>query len=666
MASAGSAASSSSDDVGPAVPLGRVIEPAAPSPEPGPVPAKLGGPTGKVLHNAAAVIAALPSQPLYEQSFMHKQNVTALAFAPHEDFLLTGSQDGVVKFWKKVSPGIEFVKEFRAHAQAVLDISVSSDGSAAVSVGADGLLAVFDVTAFDMVTFAQLPFAPGPVCWLGSGTAAQRWVAVAEQASPAVHVYNVAQPDVLHKPCACSLHTAPVIAMAYNAACNAVVSADAQGMLEQWQAPTGRPLDAPHVTYTLKLMTDLVAVAKAKTLALSLAVCPRGKYMAAQCADGRVRVWHWRSGKLLREYDESQDAFADAQQRGQLPYDDATFGARAALENVMWASVALRVAPALAAIGKAASDVGLPSDADGASPLSPLPGLAWDESGHVLAYTTLAGIQLRDTVSNRVLFSLGSMELSERFTRVALFQGVPELDTQIASALAEADTAAGLTSAAPAGAGAKLAADPTLFAITQSRCRFFCFTQREPGPERDVFNERPELDGAAVAAAGAAEAMHRMAQAVTLHTDQGDIHLALYPGDVPRTVENFTGLCASGYYDNLIFHRVIKDFMIQTGCPRGDGTGGESIWGGQFEDEFVPHLRHDAPYVVSMANAGPNTNGSQFFITTVPTPHLDGKHTVFGRVIKGADVVKAIEALPTNKRDMPYDPPRIVSCTVHT
>lgn len=105
--------------------------------------------------------------------------------------------------------------------------------------------------------------------------------------------------------------------------------------------------------------------------------------------------------------------------------------------------------------------------------------------------------------------------------------------------------------------------------------------------------------------------------------------------------------------------------MLQTGDPLGDGTGGESIWKKEFQDEFVRTLKHDRPYTVSMANAGPNTNGSQFFITTVPTPWLDNKHTVFGRVTKGFEVVSLIENLKVNKLDKPYDTVKIISTEVH-
>ncbi|QDS98309.1 peptidylprolyl isomerase [Adhaeretor mobilis] len=127
----------------------------------------------------------------------------------------------------------------------------------------------------------------------------------------------------------------------------------------------------------------------------------------------------------------------------------------------------------------------------------------------------------------------------------------------------------------------------------------------------------------------------------TFTTNKGEIRLELFAEQTPKTVANFEKLANDGFYDGLNFHRVIEDFMVQGGCPQGTGTGGP---GYSFEDEFVPELKHDAPGVLSMANSGPNTNGSQFFITHVPTPWLDGKHTVFGKVLgDGQEVVNAIE-----------------------
>ncbi len=139
----------------------------------------------------------------------------------------------------------------------------------------------------------------------------------------------------------------------------------------------------------------------------------------------------------------------------------------------------------------------------------------------------------------------------------------------------------------------------------------------------------------------------------TIETTKGRIVVELYTDQAPKTVENFVGLAKKGYYDGIIFHRVIPNFMIQTGDPTGTGTGGESLWGADFEDEFVPELRHDTAGVLSMANRGPKTNGSQFFITLVPTPHLDDKHTIFGRVVEGQEVVAAIGAVDRDLRDKP-------------
>src|ERR671914_188363 len=141
-----------------------------------------------------------------------------------------------------------------------------------------------------------------------------------------------------------------------------------------------------------------------------------------------------------------------------------------------------------------------------------------------------------------------------------------------------------------------------------------------------------------------------MAQA-TLHTSEGDVEVELYPEDAPKTVENFTKLASEGFYDGLIFHRVIPDFMIQGGCPLGTGTGGP---GYTFEDEINEHKVERG--ALAMANAGPDTNGSQFFIvTTDAAPWLDGKHTVFGQVESGMDAVDAIEGLPTGAGDRPVE-----------
>lgn len=173
------------------------------------------------------------------------------------------------------------------------------------------------------------------------------------------------------------------------------------------------------------------------------------------------------------------------------------------------------------------------------------------------------------------------------------------------------------------------------------------------------------------------------AEGVTLHTTLGDITIALFKDQTPKvsfngiaprhyqqqltrsqTCENFATLAATGKYDNVIFHRIIKGFMIQGGDPTGTGRGGSSIWGGKFKDEFVPSLRHDSKGTLSMANSGPGTNGSQFFITLGPTPHLNGKHTVFGKVVQGEDVVDKLGSVRTAAGDRPVEEVKINSATV--
>ena len=163
----------------------------------------------------------------------------------------------------------------------------------------------------------------------------------------------------------------------------------------------------------------------------------------------------------------------------------------------------------------------------------------------------------------------------------------------------------------------------------------------------------------------------------TLQTSQGTIVVRLFPDHAPKTVRNFTELAqgtrewtdprihrttTAKLYDGTIFHRVIANFMIQGGDPLGTGTGGP---GYEFADEFHPDLRFDRPYLLAMANAGPGTNGSQFFITTVPTPWLNGKHTIFGEVIEGQDVVDAIGRAETDRRDRPAKDVVLESVTIH-
>ncbi len=154
---------------------------------------------------------------------------------------------------------------------------------------------------------------------------------------------------------------------------------------------------------------------------------------------------------------------------------------------------------------------------------------------------------------------------------------------------------------------------------------------------------------------------------VMLQTTQGSITLELFDDVAPLAVENFTTHVKNGYYNGLIFHRIIKNFMIQGGDPTGTGRGGESIWGKAFKDEFKPGLTFDKAGILAMANAGPNTNGSQFFITTAPTPWLNGHHTIFGKVVSGTDTLQKLNNVATSGRrggDRPLEQQQIIKAVL--
>jgi peptidylprolyl isomerase domain and WD repeat-containing protein 1 len=345
--------------------------------------------------------------------------------------------------------------------------------------------------------------------------------------------------------------------------------------------------------------------------------------------DAQIRIFRYGSGKMRRKYDESLAIFEAAHREQTLGIDQMDFGRRSAVERELLAT-----------------EGGPPSN------------VVFDESGNFVLYPTLLGIKVLNVETNRVVKILGKGENKERFLSVCLYQGVPKGDSQYKKSSAARDAS---------GKVKEALCDPCIVCTSFKKNRMYVFSRREPAEElvdgqgRDVFNEKPTAEEQNHTADGNKTVLGKSA---IMRTTLGDIHFKLFPEEVPKTVENFTVHSREGYYDGHKFHRVIKSFMLQTGDPLGDGTGGESIWGGEFEDEFHRSLRHDRPFTVSMANAGPGTNGSQFFITTVPTPWLDNKHTVFGRVTKGMDVCTQIENEPVNKNDKPYEDIKIINVEI--
>lgn len=590
-----------------------------------------------------SALAALPCAEMYEKSFMHRDHVTHIVCTA-SDFIITGSRDGQVKFWKKMQVGIEFVKHFRAHLAPIAGFAATPDGSLLATTAGDKAFKVFDVLSFDMITWATLEFMPGACEWIGGSGGQSRskpLLAVADANSPPIRLFDAASDASGTAVKVLNIHTAPVVQIKLNAAKDVLVSCDTRGVIEYWNAEGGA---ASGTSFRFKTETDLYAMAKAKATPLALAISPDGEHFAITASDAKVRLFRWASGKLLRSFDEGYDAMNALQKGG----DDAfrleafDFGRRMAVEREYRAALAAPAATASSAASAAASN--------GTPPTNVL----FDASGRYLIYPSVVGIKVISVATSKLARLLGKVENTERFACLALFQGRAKLGANMI------------------GSGVKVTEeeDPTLFCAAFKKSRFYLFTRREPAePEgddqqgRDIFNEKPSKEDLALAEREAKGPLPRIA---TINTSYGEIRLKLFPDECPKTVENFATHAANGYYDGVIFHRVIKGFMVQTGDPFGDGTGGTSIWGHEFEDEFHRSLRHDRPFTLSMANAGPGTNGSQFFITTAPAPWLDNKHTVFGRVEKGMDVVQGIEKVKCNKDDKPLMDIKILSIvTMH-
>ncbi|OCB88921.1 peptidyl-prolyl cis-trans isomerase [Sanghuangporus baumii] len=594
----------------------------------------------KTLPHEKLYLSHLPSADRYAKSFMHRDVINFVVVTRGTDFVVTTSVDGHLKLWKKQEVGIEFVKHYRAHLQQVIGVSASADGTLFASISEDGTAKVFDVVNFDMINMIKLGFIPHACCWVHKKGKAQALLAVSESNSGAIRIYDSRGDDkpllVVDK-----VHRSPVHLMTYNDRYDTVISADENGFVEYWQPfePFEPPKNVPQM-WEYKTSTDLFEFKKAKSTPTCIVLSPdNNSFVTFSLPDRQIRVFSVLSGKLSRRYDESLGAIQDMQQAGTSLYhiEDMEFGRRLAVDR----------------------ELELPG------PDGRVPGrwinAVWDESGNFVLYPTLLGVKVINIVTNKVVRLLGKDE-TVRWMNLSLYQGAP--------AKRGLSTVAMAASANPILAS-KEARDPTLFCTGYKRQRFYMFTRTLPEDmkeqgDRDVFNERPTRDEAtsAITAPAKLNGPSPIAHAATIHTSEGDIHIRLFPEHAPKAVENFVGHARSGYYEGVIFHRVIPKFMIQTGDPLGDGTGGDSIWGKEFEDEFTTALRHDRPYTVSMANAGPNTNGSQFFITTTATPWLDNKHTIFGRVLRGLEVVHAIENVKTNKLDKPFEDIKIINIEV--
>ncbi|PSN60564.1 cyclophilin-type peptidyl-prolyl cis-trans isomerase [Corynespora cassiicola Philippines] len=567
---------------------------------------------------------AMPAADVYYRSWDHFDRMSFTTVTPHTEFLITSSVNGDVKFWKKTFGGIEFVKKFAAHTGEIVSVSVSEDGRSYATAGKDSSVKIYDVPNWDIYYILNLDFQPNAVCWVHNSRSPYPLLAVSSRDDSWIRIYDGSgertEPVHILK----TMHKVPVSLMAYNKQYDCVISVDEGGMIEYW-----RPDDEyvkPDNVFARKTSTNLYEFKKVKSVPTSITISPTGKqFVTFSFPDRKIRLFDFASGKLQQTYNESIETIAEKHQAGTAPrqLEDLDFNRKISVERNLEPATYSKM------------------------------NVIFDESGHFILYGSMYGVEVRNTFTDELVKVYGQEE-KLRPLWLSLYQGRPEKKDVVTVEMAASENPLLQEAAAH---DAMLISTATI----PNPKRFYLFTNdNTPNRrERDIVTEKPLMLG------GEKKVEKEVAASGTtaiLHTTYGDITIRLYPEAAPKAVENFVTHARNGYYNNIIFHRVIRKFMLQTGDPLGDGTGGESIWNKDFEDEFSS-LKHDKPYTVSMANAGPNTNASQFFITTEKAPWLDNKHTIFGRAIQGLDVVHKIENTKVYK-ERPEEDIKIINITI--
>jgi len=657
-------------------------------------------------HHITTQLTRLPSAHLYERSYLHLTPITYLTITPHTDFLITCSSDGILKLWKRTFEGIEFIKQYRSHSlpeksnstttSAIHHLAVSSDGQLCSTVGIDQSCKIYDVLTFDMIGMLRLDYIPLTSCWIhppNRSTSGTALLAISSISDEKIRIYGSQQQTNNDEPLYTihTLHTSPVTIMTYSPIHNLCISVDRSGCIQYWSPNGLKQLDSDStvddsilselpstLTWKHKIDTDLYTYQTTKNnTILSLQISQDGQYFVTTGRDRMVRVWLVGSGKVVKTIDESLQRYEKLQtaatsEEKTLKLDAIEFGRRLSVEREI---DRLHQQAAL-------SSTPIPLS----TPLSPVSTAIFDDSSTFILHTTMYGIKVYDIRTATLQRIIGNHESHDRFLQLSLYQSIPRGGSKSTNTSIDATIGSGAslqtTNAILAGTTSitsQLKEDPVVFCSAYKRERFCWFSQREPtttesdGTGRDIYNERPTAtNGDAMVRKSVSSSnlttnkAAQLGRMAAIHTTMGDITVVLHVDDTPKTSENFLTLAQQGYFNGLLFHRVIKQFMIQTGDPKGDGTGGKNIWNLQpgFADEFNIHLKHDKPGILSMANSGPSTNNSQFFITTIPCPWLDNKHTVFGYVIRGMDVVHAIEKVRVDKQSKPVEEVKIVSVNI--
>jgi len=551
--------------------------------------------------NRRGRLEEIPASSHYQVSFMHVSTVTHVISSNRFGYVVTACEEGIVKFWKRTStvldpqgqnsktnsstsagekkdqsatPCIEFVKSFTAHIGPLAALCIDASDDTVASIGdEDDLIKFYDVSTFDAKSMIKKsPDAPsfGRAATFLEGKSRESLLAISHKSDGGISIYSVATLSLVQ---ILSLHSKPVKALAFNSHHKCCISGDEMGILEIWDTTQGsidgQVVGAPcsivnnKLQYPSKFETDLYKMAKKRIQPRYISVS--NNYFVVYGADYKIRIFNLSTAKVVVRYDERLSVYS-SKNFSNYGMDTIEFGKRAATERE---------------IGEKYNNQDrLPSKA-----------VEMDPSEQYLLVATMIGIKIIDWKKNKLIKIIGKADASQyRFLAFCLCLGDAKLNQQL-------QLARGIGNSNAVGDNKKEVNNSIVVALAFQQRRFFVFSHLDPlvdtegvdaANNRDVWNEAPTVEDQLLVSEsgrGRSSEIEKISKAI-LRTTKGDIHIKLFQ-EVKKTIENFTQHARSGYYDGVLFHRVISNFMLQTGDPLGDGTGGESIWGGEFEDEFV-------------------------------------------------------------------------------
>jgi len=567
--------------------------------------------------SSTAILQDIPSTSFYQVSYAHRSVITSICYSPKYDMVLTASEDGIVKFWKRVgsstAPSIpsnysktnasgkclEFVKSYLSHTAPIQAMITSlPDGGICASIGEDNVIKVYDIGSFDVTGMIKLK-GTGRTCggcatFIGED---QNYLAVSASPQSAhekglIYVFSIASLSPTPAKII-QLHAAPVSVMAYNYNHHVVISSDYKGIIEYWNGSLrseistivmtnitpledyeplemssthesvsdgstdtiGSPPTSSRngVKFRSKLNdTDLYTLVRKKTHAVSIAVSPSGLHFALYGSDRKVRLFEYTTGKLIVQYDERMQVYdALVQKSNTANIDTVDYGKRAAIEREMADTTIL-----------SRTELDNHVQECGNQHIHML----FDSAGSLLFLPTVLGIKVIDIETNKCSTIVGKGDASGlRFIGGCLCLGDAKVDRQMLLA-----RSGGSSAAVASDETKKMVNDSLLISLAFKKRRFYIFSHIDPFAtgdgeskdhhdivsSRDILNEPPDIDDLKINQKE--EEDNRLGNEAVLRTTLGDIHIRLFPNETPRTVENFCGHARSGYYDNVIFHRVIK------------------------------------------------------------------------------------------------------------